>query len=123
MTLVPSSALWWGAYGTYQRAIWAAVPSRMGGEYATSSSESESESVVHPPRRVPAESTVIGVQILSGVCAGMTSGFLTTPLDIVKTRLQVLSGQPGGEAHTPAARRARCTPGTARRLSCGVRRG
>lgn len=98
MTLVPSSALWWGAYGTYQRAIWAAVPSRMGGEYATSSSESES--VVHPPRRVPAESTVIGVQILSGVCAGMTSGFLTTPLDIVKTRLQVLSGQPGGEAHT-----------------------
>ena len=100
MTLVPSSALWWGAYGTYQRAIWAAVPSRMGGEYATSSSESESESVVHPPRRVPAESTVIGVQILSVVCAGMTSGFLTTPLDIVKTRLQVLSGQPGGEAHT-----------------------
>ena len=98
MTLVPSSALWWGAYGTYQRAIWAAVPSRMGGEYATSSGESES--VVHPPRRVPAESTVIGVQILSGVCAGMTSGFLTTPLDIVKTRLQVLSGQPGGEAHT-----------------------
>ena len=43
---------------------------------------------------------MIGVQIASGVCAGMTSGFLTTPLDIVKTRLQVLSGQPGGEAHT-----------------------
>jgi solute carrier family 25 protein 44 len=106
MTLVPSSALWWGAYGTYQRAIWAAVPSHMGGEYATSG-ESESENGqngqnVHPPRRVrvPAESTVIGVQIASGVCAGMTSGFLTTPLDIVKTRLQVLSGQPGGEAHT-----------------------
>ena len=99
MTLVPSSALWWGAYGTYQRAIWAAVPSRMGGEYATSG-ESEKSEKSHPPRRVPAESTVIGVQILSGVCAGMTSGFLTTPLDIVKTRLQVLSGQPGGEAHT-----------------------
>jgi len=103
MTLVPSSALWWGAYGTYQRAIWAAVPSHMGGEYATEKSgESESENV-HPVRenvRVPAESTVIGVQIASGVCAGMTSGFLTTPLDIVKTRLQVLSGQPGGEAHT-----------------------
>ena len=103
MTLVPSSALWWGAYGTYQRAIWAAVPSRMGGEYATSGEgESENGQNVHPPRRVrvPAESTVIGVQIASGVCAGMTSGFLTTPLDIVKTRLQVLSGQPGGEAHT-----------------------
>ena len=42
----------------------------------------------------------MGVQIFSGVFAGMSSGFLTTPLDIVKTRLQVLSGQPGGEAHT-----------------------
>ena len=33
---------------------------------------------------------MIGVQA-SGV-RGATSGFLTTPLDIVKTRLQVLSG-------------------------------
>ena len=38
---------------------------------------------------------MIGVQVASGVCAGATSGFLTTPLDIVKTRLQVLSGPQG----------------------------
>ena len=43
----------------------------------------------------PGEGTVIGVQVASGVCAGATSGFLTTPLDIVKTRLQVLSGPQG----------------------------
>ena len=43
----------------------------------------------------PSDSTVMGVQIASGVCAGATSGFMTTPLDIVKTRLQVLSGAPG----------------------------
>ena len=43
----------------------------------------------------PSDGTLIGVQIASGVCAGASSGFLTTPLDIVKTRLQVLSGQPG----------------------------
>ena len=48
----------------------------------------------------PSDGTLIGVQIASGVCAGASSGFLTTPLDIVKTRLQVLSGQPGGDAHT-----------------------
>ena len=43
----------------------------------------------------PSDGTVMGVQIASGVCAGATSGFMTTPLDIVKTRLQVLSGAPG----------------------------
>ena len=94
MTLVPSSALWWGFYGTYQRVIWSFVPAEMGGERVSGDSDSK------PKATPPAESTVMGVQIFSGVFAGMSSGFLTTPLDIVKTRLQVLSGQPGGEAHT-----------------------
>jgi solute carrier family 25 protein 44 len=40
----------------------------------------------------PTDGTVMGVQIVSGICAGATSGFMTTPLDIIKTRLQVLSG-------------------------------
>jgi hypothetical protein len=31
-------------------------------------------------RREPTEGIVVGVQIVSGVCAGMTSGFMTTPL-------------------------------------------
>ena len=48
----------------------------------------------------PSDRTVMGVQIAAGVCAGATSGFMTTPLDIIKTRLQVLSGAPGGERHT-----------------------
>ena len=95
MTLVPSSALWWGFYGTYQRVIWSFVPAEMGGE-RVEAGDSDSK----PKATPPAESTVMGVQIFSGVFAGMSSGFLTTPLDIVKTRLQVLSGQPGGEAHT-----------------------
>ena len=102
MTLVPSSALWWGFYGTYQRAIWSFVPAEMGGEREGKEKgiDATTPSDALKKTRAPAESTVIGVQIASGVCAGMSSGFLTTPLDIVKTRLQVLSGQPGGETHT-----------------------
>ena len=56
----------------------------------------------------PGEGTVIGVQVASGVCAGATSGFLTTPLDIVKTRLQVLSG-PRGAASAGGGERVRHT--------------
>ena len=56
----------------------------------------------------PGEGTVIGVQVASGVCAGATSGFLTTPLDIVKTRLQVLSG-PRAAASAGGGERVRHT--------------
>ena len=91
-TLVPGSALWWGFYGTYQRVIWSVVPETW--HDGSDKSDFDKQSAT----KKPAESKLIFVQIASGVCAGMTSGFLTTPLDIVKTRLQVLSGQPGGES-------------------------
>ena len=39
------------------------------------------------------DNIALGVTALSGLCAGMSSGFITTPLDAVKTRFQVLSGQ------------------------------
>ena len=78
-TLVPGSALWWGFYGTYKRTFWEAAPADWRDDTKTTDAQ------------------VIGVQVASGVCAGLSSGFLTTPLDVIKTRLQVLSGQPGGE--------------------------
>lgn len=81
-TLVPGSALWWGFYGTYKRALWGFAPDDWRDEATTS------------------DEKVAAVQAAAGVCAGMSSGFLTTPLDIMKTRLQVLSGQPGGDKHT-----------------------
>lgn len=34
-------------------------------------------------------SKVAGLQVVSGLCAGLTSGLLTNPLDVIKTRLQV----------------------------------
>ena len=121
-TLVPGSAIWWGFYGTYQRMFWSVVPAELGGArvrhegfnrgrpanedpvstefkaavargMAASSARGETGTPVEP-----GEGTVIGVQVASGVCAGATSGFLTTPLDIVKTRLQVLSGPRGASA-------------------------
>lgn len=112
ITLVPGSALWWGFYGTYQRLIWSVVPAdlgggggvgessggEIGGEIGGGDGGGAGTSGTHAA--TPSDGTLIGVQIASGVCAGASSGFLTTPLDIVKTRLQVLSGQPGGDAHT-----------------------
>ena len=35
------------------------------------------------------------VQTFAAVCAGATSGLLTTPLDVVKTRLQTAPFEPG----------------------------
>lgn len=69
---VPSSALWWGAYGVYQPLVWD-LRRRLGGRGAGDK---------------PGEGQVVAVQAASGLLAGMTSGALTTPLDVVKTRLQ-----------------------------------
>ena len=40
--------------------------------------------------------TIMGVQTVAGLMAGVTSGALTTPLDVVKTRLQTLPLRPDG---------------------------
>ena len=72
LLFVPSSGLWWGAYGAYQTGIW---------------------SVLHAAE---ARVDVVPVQVTAALMAGATSGLLTTPLDVVKTRLQtcsVLQGQ------------------------------
>ena len=68
MTFVPSSALWWGSYGAYTNTIYSLLPD----------SWSQAGSSVELP-----------VQTVAGCCAGGTSAFLTNPIDVIKTRLQV----------------------------------
>ncbi len=95
-TFVPSSALWWAAYGAWQEAIWRAVDRRGGGAVGGGLS---SVAVDADGRRgARPRSAVVGVQVAAGVCAGVTSAIATTPLDVIKTRLQTQAGGGGGGA-------------------------
>ncbi|CAG9462110.1 unnamed protein product [Pedinophyceae sp. YPF-701] len=99
-TYVPSSAVWWGLYGFYNKLAWRGIAWRQ-------------EQIGLPPvadERTPAaiaassadgstlgqrDWVTVAVQMGSGVAAGLTSGLVMTPVDCVKTRLQVLRPLPG----------------------------
>ena len=65
----------WSAYGGYQRALWYQLDRRRG------------FNPEDPPKHEGSE--VVRVQALAALLGGCTSAFLTNPLDVVKTRLQV----------------------------------
>ena len=83
-TFVPSSAIWWSAYGAYQKALWHQYEGLTGRQ---ASGELQARS--------PSE--VVAVQTSSALLAGCTSAILTNPLDVVKTRLQVAARQRSGQ--------------------------
>jgi len=94
-TLVPSSAIWWGFYGTYSRVFWNQYTKMYGGDdekLKDNNNNSISDGEEFNIDDID-DNIALGVTALSGLCAGMSSGFITTPLDAVKTRFQVLSGQ------------------------------
>ena len=80
ITFVPSSAIWWSAYGAYQSLVWSGVD-RCQGVTHTSMHHS-----------VRSEGEILMVQVASGVMTGCTTSFLTNPLDVIKTRVQVRDG-------------------------------
>lgn len=108
-TFVPSSAVWWGAYGAYQKAVWHLVygdSGSMGSSSASSSMASNQgqqeqqqrlQSTVSIPQSAhqgspsskPSTSAIMAVQTTSSVMAGCTSALVTTPLDLIKTRIQI----------------------------------
>jgi solute carrier family 25 protein 44 len=103
-TFVPNSAVWWGAYGFYRKALAGALERRGGGGGGGGGGDKAASSA-------PSASVVVAVQTASSVAAGLTSGLLSTPLDVVKTRLQLATAEaatatagPCSAAPPPAAR-------------------
>ncbi|XP_027358083.1 solute carrier family 25 member 44-like [Abrus precatorius] len=73
MTYSPSSAVWWASYGSSQRFLWRFLGDRFSEEGTP-----------------PSLSKIIMVQASGGIFAGATASCITTPLDTIKTRLQVM---------------------------------
>ncbi|KAL7123720.1 hypothetical protein ABFS83_14G001400 [Erythranthe nasuta] len=72
ITQTPASALWWGAYGAAQHFIWRGLGYRDDLE------------------KKPSHVEMVAVQATAGTLAGACSSLITTPIDTVKTRLQVI---------------------------------
>jgi len=72
-TFVPSSAIWWSAYGGWQAFLWKSLD------------RLQEKRNSNAPRT---EGQMLAVEVVAGVLTGCTSASITTPLDVVKTRLQ-----------------------------------
>nr|KYP41540.1 Solute carrier family 25 member 44 [Cajanus cajan] len=84
MTYTPSSAVWWASYGSSQRYIWSEV-----GTPSLPKSEVGIPSLPKSEASIPSLPEIIFVQATGGIIAAATASCFTTPLDTIKTRLQV----------------------------------
>lgn len=82
-TCAPSNALWWASYCVIQRSLWTTLCNQRDTE-----------------RAEPSSAMLVGVQGLSASLASGVSAVLTTPLDTLKTRLQVLKDEKSGKRPT-----------------------
>ncbi|PIA38005.1 hypothetical protein AQUCO_02900093v1 [Aquilegia coerulea] len=71
VTQSPASALWWGAYGATQHVIWR----RLGYQNDVDK---------------PSNMEMVTVQATAGMVAAASNSVITTPIDTIKTRLQVM---------------------------------
>ncbi|GBF92603.1 mitochondrial carrier protein [Raphidocelis subcapitata] len=79
---VPNSAIWWGCYGGWQSLIWLSLHP----EAAASDADGA------PPAAHGSSTEIVAVQTAAAALAGACAAVLTTPLDVLKTRLQVSGG-------------------------------
>ncbi|XP_059303050.1 uncharacterized protein LOC132055317 [Lycium ferocissimum] len=88
LTYAPSNALWWASYSVTQRLVWSG--------YGCYLSKNGDNCTLRPDSK-----TVMMVQGVSAAMAGGISALITTPLDTIKTRLQVLDGDENGRRGGP----------------------
>ncbi|XP_065006899.1 uncharacterized protein LOC103978919 isoform X1 [Musa acuminata AAA Group] len=86
-TQSPASALWWGAYGAAQHVIWRSLGYQNDAE------------------KKPSQLELVTVQATAGTLAGACSSIITTPIDTIKTRLQVMNGYVGRPSVTKTMKR------------------
>ncbi|KAB5544608.1 hypothetical protein DKX38_012720 [Salix brachista] len=78
LTQSPASALWWGTYGAAQHIIWRSMGYRDDMDMK------------------PSHLEMVTVQAMAGTVAGACSSIITTPVDTIKTRLQVMDNYGSG---------------------------
>ncbi|XP_009596520.1 uncharacterized protein [Nicotiana tomentosiformis] len=100
LTYAPSNALWWASYSITQRLVWSGY-----GCYFCKSGEAKTEDEIKILK--PDSKTVMAVQGVSAAMAGGISALITTPLDTIKTRLQVLDGDENGRRGPTVAQTVR----------------
>lgn len=90
LTYAPSNAVWWASYSVAQRLVWGGIGcyyyKKDGG-----GSNGNGGNAIRPDSKM-----VMAVQGVSAAMAGGVSALITTPLDTIKTRLQVLDGEETG---------------------------
>ncbi|KAM0921856.1 hypothetical protein ACQ4PT_006571 [Festuca glaucescens] len=78
LTQSPASALWWSSYGGAQHAIWRSL------------------GYGNDTQKKPSQTELVVVQATAGTIAGACSSIITTPIDTIKTRLQVMDNYGSG---------------------------
>lgn len=81
LTYAPSSALWWGTYSVTQRSLWKTL-----GLGVNRNMDAEEQCM-------PSSPLLVSVQGVSAACAGGVAAIVTTPLDTIKTRFQVMESE------------------------------
>ncbi|KAL2335403.1 hypothetical protein Fmac_016616 [Flemingia macrophylla] len=101
MTYTPSSAVWWASYSSSKNYIWRllgynssevgtlGLPNRGVGTLSLPNSDVLSSSLPNSGVRTPSLPKIIFVQATGGIIAAAAASCFTTPLDTIKTRLQV----------------------------------